>query len=278
MSEALPRPMKRCSPPAYPTKLEVLFDRKLLATNMPPNWVSRAEVAGLAAAFLVAGADGCSKKPATLGPNDRAIVAPLFEHGDGRGATGCIVTAPPVFLSEEEALEVIREELTGMGLIITDENLKIESVCVPQRIWDLKANWLTGDWDITTSVNQHSSIPFHADLVDAPGKVVVEFVSAWDLEDLIRSGSFWSSVETYDLKTAAGWLQDSVRKQGHGFRFGAFYDPLLPIDWRLLAGDDEGTFESRLEASRSEITSESKRLLREQVRDFVEWLKGQGAI
>ena len=43
--------------------------------------------------------------------NAVAIVAPIFQHGEGRGATGCIVMSPPVFLSEEEALLVVREEL-----------------------------------------------------------------------------------------------------------------------------------------------------------------------
>ena len=45
-----------------------------------------------------------------------AIVAPIFQHGEGRGATGCIVMSPPVFLSEEEALQVIREEMAAKGV------------------------------------------------------------------------------------------------------------------------------------------------------------------
>ena len=37
-------------------------------------------------------------------------VAPIFEHGEGRLATGCIVITPPVFLSEEEGMQILREE------------------------------------------------------------------------------------------------------------------------------------------------------------------------
>ena len=38
---------------------------------------------------------------------DAFSVAPVFIHGEGRGALGCVVVSPPVFLSEAEALEVL---------------------------------------------------------------------------------------------------------------------------------------------------------------------------
>jgi hypothetical protein len=47
------------------------------------------------------------------------VVAPIFEHGEGRGATGCVVVTFPVFLSEEEAMQVIREELAEHGIDLT---------------------------------------------------------------------------------------------------------------------------------------------------------------
>ena len=48
------------------------------------------------------------------------LVAPIFEHGKGRGATGCIVIAPPVFLSEEDARQAIEEELKRIKINFTN--------------------------------------------------------------------------------------------------------------------------------------------------------------
>lgn len=50
----------------------------------------------------------------------KAVVAPIFEHGEGRGATGCVVVNPPVFLSEQDAMQVIREELPKSGVSLSE--------------------------------------------------------------------------------------------------------------------------------------------------------------
>jgi hypothetical protein len=60
-----------------------------------------------------------------------------------------------------------------------------------------------------------------------------------------------------------------VQAKGKGVCFGAFYDPAVRPDRRGYAEGAEAEKAAR---------AKSKRLLRLQVKDFVDWLKGQGVI
>jgi len=48
-----------------------------------------------------------------------SLVAPIFRHGAGHGSFGCKAVNPPVFLSEDEARQVIIEEGETGGLSFT---------------------------------------------------------------------------------------------------------------------------------------------------------------
>ena len=141
-----------CRPPRYPTKLQVAALPDLLARHQPAAWVRKREIAGAAAALLSANLTARSlaqdlppptpaaqvavSQPAArarLAGDAPAIVAPVFLHGEGRGATGCIVVSPPAFLSEEEALQVIREQLNAAGVELTQFNVEFKAVEIPQR-------------------------------------------------------------------------------------------------------------------------------------------------
>jgi hypothetical protein len=63
-----------------------------------------------------------------------AIVAPIFERGEGRGADGCMVMSPPVFLSEEAALQVIREEMAVKGVQLRTNQTTLAGVTV-RALW-----------------------------------------------------------------------------------------------------------------------------------------------
>jgi hypothetical protein len=112
------KPVRKYAQPKYPTRLEIAARPDLLQRHQPPTWRKWPELTGAAGLFLLADTARlsaahnsleCSKNPAQT--NAVAIVAPIFRHGEGFGATGCIVMSPPVLLSEEEALQVIREEM-----------------------------------------------------------------------------------------------------------------------------------------------------------------------
>ncbi len=106
-----PKPVERSRPPAYPTRREVL--------------------AG-AATFVLTGLTECSFCFAAA-EGERVSVAPIFEHGEGRGATGCVVISPPVFLSEEEALQIVKEELAKHGVKLAAGPLLKDLRIAPRR-------------------------------------------------------------------------------------------------------------------------------------------------
>jgi hypothetical protein len=117
--------MRRCRRAAYPTRLEVLEDPELLTWHLPAAWRHLPAMSGAIGFFLGVNltVNPAEEKAGAAKPtaNTAAVVAPIFEHGEGRGATGCVVTSPPVFLSEEEALQVIREELAKRGVALGRE-------------------------------------------------------------------------------------------------------------------------------------------------------------
>ena len=88
-----------------------------------------------------------------------AIVAPIFKHGEGRGATGCVAVSPPVFLSAEEALHVIKEELTQQGVNISDENVQFDSVSLPRKTLQMREDWVSGQHGIELVEVPDSSAP-----------------------------------------------------------------------------------------------------------------------
>jgi len=278
-------PLRRYRDPSYPTKLDVIRCPELLRKHLPSRWLRRAELAGAAAAFLTLNT-GCSgeKNPAPgasstqpgVGP---AIVAPLFEHGDGRGATGCIVVSPPNFLSEEDALQIVREELSRLGLEFTESETVLPGVQIPGRIERFKKNWVTGKRAKELSELPRTARPLAVDLRDAKRRIAVEYVSLTDYSQL---GGVWSasSVQSYDMKEVASYVAGQVRKQGSGVYFGVLYDPIAKPESSSTDGDPKD-FMKRLneEAKRAKRSAtENRRLLRQQVREFADWLKAQGAL
>ncbi len=244
-----PKPVPEHTKPTYPTRREFL--------------------AGSAAAMLVAGC-GDSGLTGSMHP----IVAPIFDHGVGRGAWGCVVVSPPVFLSEEEAVQVIKEELAkagvslGVGMPLGE--VTIEHVVPWQQTND---KWL-GEKKPTVS----HTVSLAA--VDCENRVGIEFVSQEDCDQF--SGRGFSTVQSFDTKGLAGRLGRGIRDQGkEDLRIGIFYDPLEKLDFSLATDamrketeeNDEEDPRSRFERIEATAKNKSKVLLRQQAQDFVAWLK-----
>jgi len=272
--------------PAYPSRLDVLADPDLLRQHVPPAWLSRKEMAGLLGVFLAVNGGGCSKEPSS-GPSTRpagndlvgkaAIVAPIFEHGDGRGATGCVVVNPPVFLSEEEALQVITEELTQAGLTFSERNARMEGVSIPPRKRESQQDWVSGRRKMSLVPMTEKSKPLALDMKDPVRSVAIEFVSAPDYTSLGGPDS-QLTVQSYDFKDVVKWVGKQVSEQGHGLRVALFYDPVTQPAFDATKHRDAVSRWVELGAAEALSKTESKRLLRQQVKDFVDWLKGQGVI
>ncbi len=270
----IPRPVKRYRTPEYPVRLEVLADPDLLLRNVPGNWARNAVLMGALSALLATQSCRPAEKTGGAVKLDPAAVAvaPVFEHGEGRGSTGCVAVAPPSFLSEEEALVVITEELTKAGLEMSGKNVVLEGVVIPPPTMRVRIN------DKEEEVTYGRPEPLAMDLVDGKHAIGVEYVSMPDYA-VLGGGQSLSSVQSYDFRRVAAGVAARVKEQATGIRFGTFYDPMVGVgpDWLGNAGNPKDQMAAWKKAC-DEAQAESKRLLRLQVKDFVDWLKGQGAI
>ena len=303
-------PVRRYKRPAYPTKLEILARPELLQKRVPQAWQGRPEMAGAVALFMAVNTAGLNNQ-ANAGEASKAgaLVAPIFEHGKGGGATGCMVMSPPVFLSEEEALQVISEELAKHDVELTETNRAIPGAKIPRRyqvmetqLWGVRApDWLL-KWNkqnqiipssafkmvLRNVVDHKKGVPLLADGCDPNRSIAVEYVSQEDHRD-VRSPVL-STVTSYDFKGISESVVEEVEKHGkQQVHFGTFYDPCVPLDFGKTTAQAEAMQkaskeEQRIarrkhyEAIRDAAKAESRRLLRQQVLDFVNWLKGQGVI
>jgi hypothetical protein len=271
-------PLRRYRRPRYPTRLEVLSDPELLKRNLPPAWRTVPELAGAVTLCLAVNTATCSAQRGPSGStNGVAIVAPLFEHGEGRGAVGCVVVAPPVFLSEEEAWQVIDEELSRQGVKASDKKFEVRGVRIPKRTerWDPRGE----EPEPKVTDQPGTAAPFKADRADPKSKVVVEFVSQQEYHTLGGARSM-STVQAYDLKGLAKSLASQVKSNAKDKAyFGILYDPAAKPDRKPpRSGMTAEDWRKQYDEARKTSKAESQRLLRLQVQDFVKWLQGQGVI
>jgi len=298
-----PKPVRKYASPKYPSRLEVAARPGLLRRHQPPAWRKWPELTGAAGLFLLAdtarlsAAESSPKGSTGAGQTHAvAIVAPIFQHGDGRGATGCIVMAPPIFLSEEEALQVIREELGSLGVNASQTNFVVPGVKIKPTFGDFYLK------DGKPHYVPASDKPLVASAADPMKKVAVEFVSRKNCHQLGAAASA-STVQSYDLKAVATSVAAKVQEQGEAkVYFGAFYDPMADT-WGIRDisrtkatgavksngqwGDvkfSNGTLTAKWSGPGTppgqwvDPKVESQRLLRLQVQDFLKWLQAQGAI
>ena len=289
------KPVRKYAQPKYPTRLEIAAHPALLHRHQPPAWRKWPELTGAAGLFLLA---DTSRLPAADGPpnggqtqaqtNALAVIAPIFQHGEGRGATGCIVMAPPVFLSEEEALQVIREEMAAKGVQLDTNQTTLTGITVERFVWSGPAA-PTGATKETKPAGRTFEIkqePFKADAADPKKKVFIEFLGQsdawqWDWERMKEGTNIIiSSVQSYDLPKTAAYVTERVKRQVTGkLYFGAFYDPMAgTMDFSKLRAKKPSPGKLDFEAAMADAKIESRRLLRLQVQDFLKWLQAQGAI
>jgi len=228
------------------------------------------------------------------------FVAPVFEHGEGRGAVGCEVIAPPVFISEEDARNIIIEMLAKHGIEFDIKDKKIDSLqfVTNEEGHDYSKSFFD-TFDVPTGKKE-----LNLDLFSTKHNLGIEFVSGNDYFEM--GGAISSStVQGYDLKKIAYNAAEMLGKHGN-FNSAVFYDPLEKFDWNnfdnafeglegnlsdYLEKKDQdkpaGTDQSQPDSSSNESqiykmqrTAYMKGLeeLRAQVSDFISWLKDKGII
>ncbi len=260
--------------PGYPTRPQALADPELLAENLPRTWRGRPEMAGAVVAFLALNACQHGSSKESLAESEVRLsgaAAPVFVHGEGRGAMGCVVVSPPAFLSEEEALQVIGEELEGHHLVLTQFDIPIEGLTFGQK----EESWTSENGEFLSEVfddPDRPAVTFTLDRATADGNVGVEFVSRKDYHDLGGPRNY-STVQGFDLLEISGRLSVDLGQREDGCYYGVFYDPMENYgrsNWM------EPTHQ--MHATRADAKERSEELLRLQVRNFLTWLEGQGVL
>jgi len=276
-------PVKKYTVPKYPTLADAQC-KPLLLKKLPSRWEKNAAVVtaiGILGAVTLTSCGlleprndtGAGYNP---GSENFLNVAPVFIHGEGTGSMGCVMIAPAVFMSEEEAFAIIKGEMESAGLnfnavppeyIATNNKAKETS----QYSWENR-KYILGDGNVGL------------ELYDAKKGVGVTFISMEEATETDENGYVTSSVTSYRPRELAELTVEDFGKQKGDISIGVFYDP--GKDW-----EDERQKQILEEYNNSEkewneacvqYENDAKLLieedLREQVRDFIEWLQGQGII
>jgi hypothetical protein len=285
------KPVKDARHPKYPLKEQC--SEEFLKTCVPKRWAqsAAAKVAlGTLAAMTLAGCGQGAEKgiiknfvndiagatitpatpegtvaPATLN------VAPLFVHGEGRGAFGCVMVAPPVFLSEYDALAVINEVAKEYGLKFSSEDSP-ELSNVLQPVTDISPQT---DSDTPKNTEGNKITTLKTDFSDSEHGIAIEYVSVEDVKEWAEAPS-GASVEEYNTKDAADQLSDAldsaVSNDYSTFDVGVLYDPCEQYRPENLSNEEEW------KQAETKVREMSEEQLKAQAKDFFEWLKSQGVI
>ena len=272
--------------PRYPTAVQ-FHEEESVTRYMPRRWRSKRLVGQVLLFTAISGLCSCTvpqaapteqaetdtepektpwylqlfrESPRTETKTERQepLTVPLFIHGDGRGSFGCDSVLPPVYLSEDEAAQVIRETAREYGVDFSGKGT-VESKKLPY----------TNVYGLETDKTYKGELIL--DGYDAALGIGFEYVSQKDVSDWHKDMGVMSTVETFDMKGTAERLTDAVENTA------VFYDPGMDYsqmpNWHSEE-DWNRAVEEYCSLQKERMLSD----LRAQVVDFLEWLKGQGVI
>ncbi len=291
------RPTKFYRTPKYPTA-EAVNANPLLLRRVPKRWLAKPAVCAALTFTVTSGLFSCASSDTSSETTTAAEVAtapsvPLFEHGDGRGTYGCVAVTSPLFLTEDEAAQVIIDEASRLGYEFTRGGTSVAAKL---------PNTVPSAFGADTEKLGTTDGPLDPDGTVADG-LVFEFVSkddlfAWETDDYDGPRA---SVSVYDVKDAA------TRLASNNTGVAAFYDPVAVLDdiygeydrileeyaakkglkfdenkgYDLTDEDYEAInaeYDVLYEKHKATQIEQSYEDLRAQVRDFIAWLEGQGVI
>lgn len=278
------QPVKGYKNPRYPDLNTVLAWPDVLK-ELPLRWRGKKYMGVAVSSLLLLTLSACGDKltgagsyagnPDTIG---KALAAPVFFHGDGRGSFGCVAVAPPAFLSEEEAFDVIREEVEKAGIQLAQGGIALHGIGIPET--NLFVDYGPDGKRIEPPLKTRKG-DLVLDGYDEARKIAVEFVSVEDVKSWHAQGGMMSTVEAYNTHSTAEALQKGLELNREGVTTGVFYDPVSDFGEHGLA-DEADAIKKDKNLSREEKVVKRKQLserqLREQVQDFIGWLKAQGVI
>jgi hypothetical protein len=286
--------VRRYATPDYPTR-DYLMEHPELLRWIPKRWQHNRLVLGtlglIVPLILARPTLAQDAKDATV------RVAPLFVHGEGRGAFGCIVINPPVFLSEDEAREVIRDEAKKAGIEFTDDGLTLKDASVPvtdrynsEARDKMQEAWGDSSQENSTRSPQMQKRDLVLDGYDKKHGIAFEFISERDFKQWeSQDRRMISTASNFDFKTTAERLAQGLAKTQGDAIVAVFYEPSVSPPNPFTAKHSSDSSRPSMNATKNEQETHQespkkaakelgKKELREQVRDFLGWLKSQGVI
>jgi hypothetical protein len=245
--------------------------------------------------------------------SDPVIVAPVFHEKKVPVRSRNVMETRGVFIPEEEAIEIIRDELGKYGIRFEKKNVHIKKLHEQKYEGGIDYNKLERLEKEAMSKGDKSNYdksqadallskhyPFFADLMNEEKKIVIEYVSK---DDYYRLGGrrYLSSFVSYNFLDVAKKLREQVKDNGKGFYFGVFYDPDEFYDSRFIEfpeddqssdikkGESENEYMERVnilikkrqaifKKREKEANQRARFHLRKQIKDFISWLKKQDVI
>jgi hypothetical protein len=153
------------------------------------------------------------------------VVAPVFVHGEGRGATGCVVVNPPIFLSEDEARQVMMEEAKRAGITISARRtIKNIQVPVTELLLPPREGY-EGPIEEKGPPTQLGTLEL--DGTDPKRNVSFEFVSEDDYIAWKNPKTPISMVQPYDFIDVTQRVRNGLTQSNVKGAYGVFYDPCV---------------------------------------------------
>jgi len=311
------RPQKHYRTPKYPTMEHVTRNPTLLC-RLPMRWHTRPavcaaltftltsglfscaydEAAGvneretdfssLAGTDADNGSDGLDRSNEALG----GVNVPLFEYGDGRGAFGCVSVTAPLFMSEDEVAQIITDEAAKLGIeiqqsgapVMSDADLPETSLGHYDDLGTVKGELQT-DGKVNGTAFSYEFVS-REDYLDweAKDKGPMTTVSSFDIKDAAMRlaennqnvAAFYDPIGRveYEHERYHEWVKEYAKSKGLDTANDDFYEKFTDEDYRII----ENKWAELYRECEAIAHEKAERDLREQVKGFIEWLKGQGVI
>ncbi len=275
------RIVKRYKDPCYPTR-QYLMEHPELLRWIPERWRKHRLVLSVVSMVIPL----IVPRPTFAGdaetaPATTSHVAPLFIHGDGRGSFGCVAVNPPVFLSEDEARQVIQDEAKKAGITFSAEALTLKDIEVPITDQFGFLDRMGKEEKDAPEKPKSQKLDLVLDGYDKELDVAYHVVTKKDFADWEKKDrTGWCSVSSYDFKATAQVLTNGLTNAKEKTTMAVFYEPAAHPPRMEYPKKDATDAERRAfwEESEKAAKEMGKKELQQQVQDFVKWLKGQGVI
>lgn len=265
------KPVKIKKELGFPTIYKFVQNLYLLYKNIPSSWLKNKYVAASLAMFVLCGNAGyaqistknqieyvlqqdqkkkASKKKETKNVKEvkskekkKINEFSTFEY---IGSVGCVSVAPPVYLTEQEAYEIILN-------IFKDENIELDTINCPEIRFTLQPN----DREVKLKIDAYNK----------EHNIAVEYVTSADKESIDVMSTHLSSGYNYFREPDARFIYDELKNQGYKYS-GVFYDEPVYADYTEKNWDDA------IKKAKQEVKSN----LIKQVNEFIIWLKNEGIL